>query len=105
MFLTVLLIILCGYAFISIVMSFIMVILDWEEFSDHFGEDERVIAIILLVAIGPILLIAAFFMTFLVKPLLRITVWRDKTKTVTEQTVSASLTKALKNYNSYFEKN
>ena len=104
MFLTVLLIILCCYTFISIVMSFIMVILDWEGFSDHFDEDERAVAIILLVAIGPILLIAAFFMT-LVKPLLERTVWRDKTKTVTEETVSASLSKALKNYNRYFEKN
>ena len=104
MLLTILLIILCCYAFISIVMSFIMVILDWEGFSRHFDEDERTLAIILLVAIGPILLIAAFVMT-LVKPLLRRTVWRDKTKATTEQTVSTSLSKTLKNYNNYFEKN
>lgn len=104
MLLNTLLIILCCYAFISIVISFILVILNWEEFSGRFDEDERAIAIILLVAIGPILLIAAFFMT-LVKPLLERTVQRDKTKTVTEQTVSASLSKVLKNYNSYFEKN
>lgn len=104
MFLTVLLIILCCYAFISIVMSFIMVILDWEGFSDHFGEDERITAIILLVALGPILLIAAFFM-ILTKPILRRTVWRDNTKKVTEETVSVSLSKALKDYNKYFEKN
>lgn len=105
MLLNTLLIILCCYAFISIVISFILVILNWEEFSGRFDEDERAIAIILLVAIGPILLIAAFFMTFLIKPLLRRTVWRDQTKTVTEETVSASLSKALKNYNRYFEKN
>ena len=41
----------------------------------------------------------------LTKPLLRRTVWRDETKTVTEETVSTSLSKALKNYNKYFEKN
>lgn len=103
MFLTILLILLCCYAFITIVMSFIFVILNWEEFSERFGEDERTEAIIILVAIGPILLVAAFVM-ILVKPLLRITVWRDNTKKVTEETVSASLSKALKNYNRYFEK-
>ena len=104
MFLTILLISLCCYAFISIVMSFTFIILDWKDFCNHFGESERTTAIILLVTLGPILLIAAFFM-ILTKPLLRRTVWRDKTKTVTEETVSASLSKALKNYNSYFEKN
>ena len=81
-----------------------MCILDWEEFSERFGEDERTTAIILLVALGPILVIAAFFM-ILVKPILRRTVWRDKTKTVTEETVSVLLSKALKDYNKYFEKN
>lgn len=104
MFLTILLIILCCYAFTTIVMSFIMVILDWEGFSSHFREDERTQAIIILVAIGPILLVAAFFM-ILIKPILRRTVWREQTKTVTEETVSVSLSKALKDYNKYFEKN
>ena len=33
------------------------------------------------------------------------TVWRDDTKKVIEETVSASLSKALKDYNRYFEKN
>lgn len=105
MFLTILLIILCCYAFTTIVMSFIMVILDWEGFSSHFREDERTQAIIILVAIGPILVVAAFVMTFLVKPILRRTVWRDKTKKTTEETVSVSLSKALKDYKKYFEKN
>ena len=105
MLLKTLLIILCCYAFISVVISFTMIILDWKEFSERFGEDERTTAIILLVALGPILVIAAFFMTFLVKPILRRTVWRDQTKTVTEETVSTSLSKALKDYNKYFEKN
>ena len=99
-----LLIILCCYVFTSIVMSFIMVILDWEGFSSHFKEDEKTQAIIILVAIGPILVIAAFVM-ILVKPILRRTVWRDQTKKVTEETVSVSLSKALKDYNKYFEKN
>ena len=103
MFLTILLLSLCCYAFISIVLSFILIILNWEEFSDRFGEDERITAIILLVALGPILLVAAFFM-ILIKPFLIITVWRYKTKATTEQTVSTSLSKALKNYNNYFEK-
>ena len=105
MLLKTLLIILCCYAFISVVISFTMIILDWKEFSERFGEDERTTAIILLVALGPILVIAAFFMTFLVKPILRRTVWQDQTKTVTEETVSTSLSKALKDYNKYFEKN
>ena len=105
MLLKTLLILLCCYAFISVVISFTMIILDWKEFSERFGEDERTTAIILLVALGPILVIAAFFMTFLVKPILRRTVWQDQTKTVTEETVSTSLSKALKDYNKYFEKN
>ncbi|MBQ2652857.1 MAG: hypothetical protein IJF83_04820 [Methanobrevibacter sp.] len=100
----ILLIILCCYAFISVVMSFIFIVLNWKEFSERFDENERATAIILFVTLGPILLIAAFF-TILTKPLLRITVWRDKTKTVTEETVSTSLSKVLKNYNKYFEKN
>lgn len=104
MLLTILLIILCCYAFTTIVISFIMVILNWEEFSERFGEDERTEVIIILVAIGPILVIAAFIM-ILVKPILRRTVWRDNTKKVTEETVSVSLSKALKDYNKYFEKN
>ena len=104
MLFTILLIILCCYAFTTIVISFIMVILNWEEFSESFGEDERTTAIILLVALGPILVIAAFF-TILTKPILRKTVWRDNTKKVTEETVSVSLSKALKDYNKYFEKN
>lgn len=104
MFLTILLISLCCYAFISIVISFTFIILDWEEFSERFGEDERTTAIILLVALGPILVIAAFVM-ILIKSILRRTVWRDKTKTVTEEAVSVSLSKALKDYNKYFEKN
>ena len=100
----ILLIILCCYAFVSIVISFTLFILNGKEFSSHFREDERTTAIILLVALGPILVIAAFF-TILTKPILRRTVWRDQTKTVTEETVSVSLSKALKNYNRYFEKN
>lgn len=79
----ILLIILCCYAFISIVVSFTFIVLDWKEFSERFGEDERTTAIILLVALGPILVIAAFGM-ILVKPFLRRTVWRDQTKTATE---------------------
>lgn len=69
MLLKILLIILCCYAFISIVMPFIFIVLDC-----------------------------------LAKPILQRTVWRDDTKVVTEETVSASLSKALKNYNKYFEK-
>ena len=100
----ILLIILCCYAFISTVMSFTFIVLDWKDFCNHFGEDNRTSAIILLVTLGPILLTVAFVM-ILVKPLLRKTVWRDQTKTVTEETVSVSLSKALKDYNKYFEKN
>ena len=56
----ILLIILCCYAFISIVTSFTFIVLDWKDFCNHFGEDDRTSAIILLVTLGPILLIAAF---------------------------------------------
>ena len=42
--------------------------------------------------------------TRLMKPLLNRTIWRDDTKKVVEETVSASLSKALKDYNRYFEK-
>jgi hypothetical protein len=38
------------------------------------------------------------------KSLLNRTIWRDNTKKVVEETVSASLSKTLKNYNKYFEK-
>lgn len=104
MFLTILVIILCCYVFTSIIMSFIFMVSDWEGFCDHFNEDERKTAIIILVIFGPIILIAALVMN-LAKPLLERTVWRNKIKIVAEQTVSASLSKVLKNYNKYFEKN
>lgn len=104
MFLTILLIILCCYAFISIISSFIFIVSDWEGFCDHFNENERKTAIIILVIIGPIIIIAALAMTS-AKPLLNRTIWRNDTKKVIEETVSASLSKTLKNYNKYFEKN
>ena len=56
-----------------------------------------------MVTLSPAILIAALVMTS-VKPVLNRTVWRDNTKKVAEETVSASLSKALKNYNRYFEK-
>lgn len=103
MFLTILLIILCCYAVISIISSFIFIVSDWEGFCDHFDEDERKMAIFILVIFGPLIIIAALTMTS-AKPLLNRTVWRDNTKKVVEETVSASLSKTLKNYNKYFEK-
>lgn len=104
MFLTILVIILCCYAFMSIVSSFIFIVSDWKGFCDHFNEDERKTAIIILVIFGPIILIAALVIN-LAKPVLNRTIWRDNTKKVIEETVSASLSKTLKNYNKYFEKN
>lgn len=103
MFLTILLIILCCYVFVSIIMSFIFIILDWKDFCGHFDENERKPAIIIMVTLGPVILITALVMTP-VKSLLNRTIWRDNTKKVAEETVSASLSKALKNYNRYFEK-
>ena len=103
MFLTILLIILCCYVVISIISSFIFIVSDWEGFCDHFDEDERKMAIFILVIFGPLIIIVALTMTS-VKPLLNRTVWRDNTKKVIEETVSASLSKTLKNYNKYFEK-
>ena len=99
----ILLIILCCYAFVSIVMFFMFIVSRWEEFVDRFDEDERKMAIIIMVTLSPIILIAAL-VTISAKPLLNRTVWRDNTKKVTEETVSASLSKAIKNYNKYFEK-
>lgn len=99
----ILLLILCCYAFVSIVMFFVFIVSDWEGFCSHFDEDERKMAIIIMVTLGPLILIAALVMTP-AKSLLNRTVWRDNTKKVVEETVSASLSKTLKNYNKYFEK-
>lgn len=99
----ILLLILCCYAFVSIVMFFMFIVSDWEGFCSHFDEDERKMAIIIMVTLGPLILIAALIMTP-TKSLLNRTIWRDNTKKVTEETVSASLSKTLKNYNKYFEK-
>ena len=57
-----------------------------------------------LILVGPALLLI-YFAIEAVKPILNNTIWRDNTKIVTEQTVSVSLSKVLKNYNKYFEKN
>lgn len=99
----ILLLILCCYAFVSIVMFFVFIVSDWEGFCSHFDEDERKMAIIIMVTLGPLILIAALVMTP-TKSLLNRTIWRDNTKKVVEETVSASLSKTLKNYNKYFEK-
>lgn len=99
----ILLLILCCYAFVSIVMFFVFIVSDWEGFCSHFDEDERKMAIIIMVTLGPLILIAALVMTP-TKSLLNGTIWRDNTKKVVEETVSASLSKTLKNYNKYFEK-
>lgn len=100
----ILLIILCSYVFVSIVMFFMFVISDWKGFCSHFDEDERKMAIIIMVTLSPIILIAALVTTS-AKPVLNRTVWRNNTKKVVEETVSVSLSKTLKNYNKYFEKN
>ena len=99
----ILLLILCCYAFVSIVMFFVFVVSDWEGFCGHFNEDERKMAIIIMVTLGPLILIAALVMTP-TKSLLNRTIWRDNTKKVVEETVSTSLSKALKDYNKYFKK-
>lgn len=99
----ILLLILCCYAFVSIVMFFVFIVSDWEGFCGHFNEDERKMAIIIMVTLGPLILIVALIMTP-TKSLLNRTIWRDNTKKVVEETVSASLSKTLKNYNRYFEK-
>lgn len=99
----ILLLILCCYAFVSIVMFFMFIASDWEGFCSHFDEDERKMAIIIMVILGPAILIAALVMSP-TKSLLNRTIWRDNTKKVVEETVSASLSKTLKNYNKYFEK-
>ena len=99
----ILLLILCCYAFVSIVMFFMFIVSDWEGFCSHFDEDKRKMAIIIMVTLVPAILIAALVMTP-AKSLLIRTVWRDNTKKVVEETVSTSLSKALKDYNRYFEK-
>ena len=103
MLLKILLIILCCYAFVSIVLSFIFIVSDWEGFCSFFDENERKTTIIILVIFGPIIITAVLTMT-LAKPVLNRTIWRTGTKKVVEETVSASLSKTLKNYNKYFEK-
>ena len=99
----ILLLILCCYAFVSIVMFFVFIVSDWEGVCSHFDEDERKMAIIIMVTLGPLILIAALVMTP-TKLLLNRTIWRDNTKKVVEETVSASLSKVLKDYNRHFEK-
>ena len=103
MLLKILLIILCCYAFVSIVLSFIFIVSDWEGFCSFFDENERKTTIIILVIFGPIIITAVLTMT-LTKLVLNRTIWRADTKKVVEETVSASLSKTLKNYNKYFEK-
>lgn len=99
----ILLLILCCYAFVSIVMFFVFIVSNWEGVCSHFDEDERKMAIIIMVTLGPLILIAALVMTP-TKLLLNRTIWRDNTKKVVEETVSASLSKVLKDYDRHFEK-
>ena len=87
----------------SIVLSFIIIVSEWVGFCSHFDENERKTAIIILVIFGPIIITAVLTMT-LAKSLLNRTIWRDNTKKVVEETVSASLSKVLKDYNRHFEK-
>lgn len=56
-----------------------------------------------LILIGPALVLI-YFAIETAKPILNNTIWREKTKTVTEQTVSVLLSKTLKNYNKYFKR-
>lgn len=58
---------------------------------------------ICVILTGPVLLLM-YFAIEAAKPILNNTIWRDNTKKVAEETVSASLSKTLKNYNKYFEK-
>lgn len=97
------LIILCCYAFMSILSSFIIIVSDWEGFCSLFDKNERTMIIIILVIFSPIIIIAALALTS-TKSILNRTIWRDNTKKVIEETVSASLSKALKDYNRHFEK-
>ena len=99
----ILLLILCCYAFVSIVLSFIFIVSDWEGFCSFFDENERKTTIIILVIFGPIIITAVLTMT-LAKLVLNRTIWRADTKKVVEETVSASLSKALKDYDRHFEK-
>ena len=84
-------------------MFFVFIVSDWEGVCSHFDEDERKMAIIIMVTLGPLILIAALVMTP-TKSLLNRTIWRDNRKKVVEETVSASLSKVLKDYNRHFEK-
>lgn len=97
------LIILCHYAFISILSSFIIIGPDWEGFCSLFDKNERIMIIIILVIFSPIIIIATLALTS-TKSILNRTIWRDNTKKVIEETVSASLSKVLKDYNRHFEK-
>lgn len=97
------LIILCRYAFISILSSFIIIVSDWEGFCSLFDKNERIMIIIILVIFSPIIIIAALALTS-TESILNRTIWRDNTKKVIEETVSASLSKVLKDYNRHFEK-
>ena len=97
----ILLLILCCYAFVSIVLSFISIVSDWEGFCSFFDENERKMAIIIMVIFGPIIITTVLTMT-LAKLVLNRTIWRADTKKVVEETVSASLAKTLKDYDRHF---
>ena len=87
----------------SIVLYFIFIVSDWEGFCSFFDENERKTTIIILVIFGPIIITTVLTMT-LAKLVLSRTIWRADTKKIVEETVSASLSKALKDYDRHFEK-
>ena len=75
----ILLLILCCYAFVSIVLSFIFIVSDWEGFCSFFDENERKTTIIILVIFGPIIITTVLTMT-LAKLVLNRTIWRGRYK-------------------------
>lgn len=92
------------YAIMSFIFSFYFLVINYKGFNEQFKEDDRKFARLIMITMGPLLIIAAIVI-WIVTSVLNKTIWRDNTKKVVEETISVSLSKILKNYNEYFEKN
>ena len=91
------------YAIASFVFSFYFLVIDYKGFNKQFKESDRKTARLIMITMGPLLVIAATVL-WIVAPILRKTIWKEKVRVSVEDDIKESLPKALKEYNKYFEK-
>ena len=91
------------YAIASFVFSFYFLVIDYKGFNKQFKKEDRKIAYLIMIAAGPLLVIAATVL-WIVTPILKKTIWKAKVRDSVEDDIKISLSKTLKNYNKYFEK-